>query len=306
MDAQTICKKLFRGHFSFSRISTGKFNESYYVLLDKDEYVLRIAPADSTEVLFYENKMMRKEPEIHRIVQENTTIPVPLIIDYDFSHSIVDRDWLLMERIPGRALSETYGNSIKMNKMFFTLGKFIKELHLIKGDKFGYPENESTGPMKQNWYNAFKIMWTNLLRDILKTGIYKFNNVDELNNLLDYHSNAFNQITKSSLLHMDVWAQNILINRDGVITGIIDWDRSLWGDPEIEYAVLEYCGTSPPQFWEGYGTQPLKDDNYEIRRLFYILYEHQKYIFIRAMRDNNRNLAQRYAEESLKLAEKLK
>ncbi|RKX85687.1 MAG: hypothetical protein DRP57_03160 [Spirochaetes bacterium] len=306
MDAERICRKLFNRTFSISRIPTGKYNESYYVVLDKNQYVLRIAPEESTEVLFYERKMMRKEPEIHKIVQKNTSIPIPLILDYDFSHSVVERDWLLMEKIPGRALFETYGNSIKMNKMFFTLGRFLNQLHNVKRNKFGYPESESTGPMKDNWYSAFKDMWLKLLMDIRKTGIYTEENVNKLTRLLDYHSNSFPPVKQSSLLHMDVWSQNILINREGVITGLIDWDRSIWGDPEIEYAVLDYCGTSPPQFWKGYGSQPLRDENYEIRRVFYILYEHQKYIFIRAMRGKNISLAQQYAEESLRIAEKLK
>lgn len=306
MDAQVICTKIFKNAFTISRIPTGKFNDSYYVFSGKKEYVLRIAPPDSTPVLFYENKMMRKEPEIHRIVQENTNIPVPEILDYDFSRSVVNRDWLLMKRIPGRALSEVSLNSVKLNKLFFTLGRHIKELHLITGNKFGYPESPSTGPMKENWFNAFRSMWVKILDDILKTGIYTKADKTALTGLLDYHSGAFPALAESSLLHMDIWSQNILTDTAGTITGIIDWDRALRGDPEIEYAVLEYCGTSPAAFREGYGIHPPRDSKYEIRRIFYMLYEHQKYIFIQSNRSKNRQIAERYARESLILAERLK
>ncbi len=306
MDAQVICTKIFKNDFTISRIPTGKFNDSYYVSSEKKEYVLRIAPPDSTPVLFYENKMMRKEPGIHKIVHENTNIPVPEILDYDFSRSVVNRDWLLMKRIPGRTLSEISLNSVKTDKMFFTLGRYIKELHLITGNKFGYQESPSTGPMKENWFSAFRSMWIKILDDILRTGIYTKENVTALTGLLDSHSSAFPALPESSLLHMDLWSQNILIDTTGTITGIIDWDRALSGDPEIEYAVLEYCGTSPAAFREGYGMHPQRDSKYEIRRIFYMLYEHQKYIFIRSCRNKNRQLAEQYAGESLALAEKLK
>ena len=79
---------------------------------------------------------------------------------------------------------------------------------------------------------------------------------------------------------MDIWAQNILTDHNGELTGIVDWDRGLWGDPEIEFSVIEYCGISKPAFWEGYGKIPKITKEYQVRRLFYFLYEHQKYIYI--------------------------
>lgn len=41
---------------------------------------------------------------------------------------------------------------------------------------------------------------------------------------------------------------NILIDNQGSVTGIVDFDRALWGDVEIEFAVLDYCGISEPAF----------------------------------------------------------
>ena len=77
--------------------------------------------------------------------------------------------------------------------------------------------------------------------------------------LLDRHAEVFDRPVPASLLHMDVWAENILADERGRLTGLIDWDRACWGDPEIEFAVLDYCGISEPPFWEGYGavTGPL-------------------------------------------------
>jgi fructosamine-3-kinase len=103
-------------------------------------------------------------------------------------------------------------------------------------------------------------------------------------------------------LHMDVWSQNILIDESGNVTGLVDFDRALWGDVEIEFAVLDYCGISEPAFWEGYGAQRDASPAAMVRRQFYLLYEVQKYIIIHLWRRDDPAGAQRYKEHSLRLA----
>ena len=80
----------------------------------------------------------------------------------------------------------------------------------------------------------------------------------------------------------DIWTQNILTDGEN-ITGIVDWDRSLYGDVEIEFSVVEYCGLLDENFWASYGNKPKYNTSFYIKRAFYILYEHQKYIFIQIL-----------------------
>ena len=123
--------------------------------------------------------------------------------------------------------------------------------------------------------------------------------------LLDRHLRVFERPVLACLLHMDVWAQNILINEAGDITGVVDWDRALWGDPEIEYAVLDYCGISYPPFWKGYGLTRESNLSTRVRDMFYLLYEHQKYIPINVWRKNNLQRAQAYKKDCVLLFSKL-
>ena len=100
---------------------------------------------------------------------------------------------------------------------------------------------------------------------------------------------------------MDVWAQNILVDEGGRLTGLVDWDRALWGDPEIEFAVLDYCDVSTPAFWQGYGRARDPSEPAQVRRLFYLLYEIQKYIVIHHGRHQNPPSARRYKQHVLEL-----
>ncbi len=102
-----------------------------------------------------------------------------------------------------------------------------------------------------------------------------------------------------TLLHMDVWAENILADERGWLMGLIDWDRACWGDPEMEFAVLEYCGISGPPLSEGYGSVRDQSPEAEIRRAFDLLYEVQKYIMTRRVRGNDPLRADAYRRQSL-------
>lgn len=96
---------------------------------------------------------------------------------------------------------------------------------------------------------------------------------------------------------MDIWHQNILVDEAGNVTGLLDWDRALWGDPEIEFAVLDYCGISQPAFWEGYGRARDTSSEAQIRQVFYLLYELQKYIVIENGRRHNQAKANQYKQQ---------
>jgi fructosamine-3-kinase len=104
---------------------------------------------------------------------------------------------------------------------------------------------------------------------------------------------------------MDVWSQNILIDDEGNVTGLVDFDRALWGDVEIEFAVLDYCGISHPPFWEGYGLVRDQSPPAMIRRQFYLLYEIQKYMPIQVWRRNDPVGAERYKQQSFQLVAQL-
>jgi fructosamine-3-kinase len=104
---------------------------------------------------------------------------------------------------------------------------------------------------------------------------------------------------------MDIWHQNILVDERGTVTGIVDWDRALWGDPEIEFAVLDYCGISEPAFWEGYGQPRDWSPEAQVRQVFYLLYELQKYIVIRHGRSHDPASARQYKKQVWDIIQRL-
>jgi aminoglycoside phosphotransferase (APT) family kinase protein len=280
-------------------IATGKFNDSFFVTAGQRRLVLRIAPADEMFCLFYERNMMMQEPGIHALLLQRTAIPVAPVIACDRSREIIDRDFLLMERLPGAALSETA--CADTDAVMRAVGRCLRQSHALRADAFGYLGEHRPMQPQSSWFDAFRIMWRLLLDDIVASGHYSASDAARLRDLLDKHAQAFDRPVAAGLLHMDVWAQNILVDASGALTGLIDWDRALWGDPEIEFAVLDYCGMSTRAFWEGYGMPRDDSPAARIRNVFYLLYELQKYIPIRHFRGASPATARAYQRQAMNL-----
>jgi len=292
---------------SFQAIPTGKFNTSFYVEGAGRPLVLRIAPPDDpSRVLFYEHRMMRQEPALHELLRARTAIPVPNILAHRRQEPRLGRDLLLMERLDGAPISDHPGLTPRaFENVLREVGVCLRAAHRITGDRYGYLGEHRPMPPQTDWPSAFHIMWNKLLDDIERCSGYSAEEAQGMRRLLDRHARVFDRPVPAALLHMDVWAQNIMASPRGELTGLVDWDRAVWGDPEIEFAVLDYCGISEPAFWEGYGTPRDTSPEAEIRRLFYLLYELQKYIFIRRVRGRSPSSADRYRQESLRLARQL-
>lgn len=296
----------------FRPVQTGKHNASYWVDCDQGRFVLRIAPPDEVGFLFYERLMMRQEPALHALIRDKTNIPAPEIVGYDFSRTQIERDYILMVALPGTPLSDVPDlTRSQFWRALEQVGHHLRQLHnltatdCLRTEAHGYLGEHRPMEPQVTWGPAFRIMWHKLLDDVVACGTYTPAEGQRMRDLLDRHLSLFDRPLRPRLLHMDVWSQNILIDSAGNVTGLVDFDRALWGDVEIEFAVLDYCGISEPPFWQGYGSSRDESPPALIRRQFYLLYEIQKYMPIRIWRRNDPTGANRYKQQSFALAEAL-
>lgn len=296
----------------FAPIRTGKHNASYWVDSDQGRFVLRIAPPDEAGFLFYERLMLRQEPDLHALIRARTALPVAEIVGHDFDRARVDRDYVLMTALPGRPLSDVPGLApAQFGHVLRQVGEYLGQLHALTAadclgvEAYGYLGAHRPMEPAFTWAAAFCDMWNKLLDDVVACGSYSSDEADLMRDLLERYSHHFERSVTPCLLHMDVWSQNILVDGSGDVSGLVDFDRALWGDVEIEFAVLDYCGISEPPFWEGYGVQRDTSPSAMVRRQFYLLYEVQKYMPIRVWRRNDPAGAARYKQHSFALAAQL-
>jgi len=290
----TIKRMLHKSGFDESRVSpigAGLYNDSYTVDSDKGRFVLRVAPPDSSPKVFYEIDMMKSEVTIHRLVREYTNVSIPEIIYHDFSREIIGRDYLIMEYLEGHpGLFDER-----------ELGRYVRQIHAIHSEKFGYPERAA--PTAKSWPDIFHAYVELIFKDCLSCGVIDPSEYNHFMSIYEKHESAVVDVSPS-LLHLDLWAQNIL-TIDGKISGILDFDRGLYGDPELEFAVLDTYGYSTPEFFEGYGVPRPNDGVAQIRQRLYIVYELIKYAFIRVARGKSMSTGRSHVAQCKKILEGL-
>jgi aminoglycoside phosphotransferase (APT) family kinase protein len=261
---------------SVTPVGLGHYNDSYYIDSPKGRFVLRIAPTDDIPKLFYEVDMMRSEPAIHKIVRAKTNVPAPAIVHSDFSRKIVDRDFIVLEFLEGQP------------------GYFSdEELDAIESDVYGYPDRAA--PTGRSWPEIFFKYAELILKDCLSCGIMEKSEFDWFLNIYEKNRSAVADCP-ASLLHLDLWSQNILTHNRR-ITGILDFDRGLYGDAELEFAVLDTYGSSTNGFFRGYGKIRPSDEQAQIRQRLYIVYELIKYAFIRFARNGSRSVGRSFVSK---------
>jgi len=288
------------GEVSVEPCPAGRFNMSYFVRGYDGEVVIRIAPGDDAGYVFYERGMMAREPRAHALVREKTHAPVARVLGYDTRRDLLGRDFMVLERLPGHPLSSVSG--VAAGPVWRQVGGFLREVHGVTGPGYGYEGPPGVMELRKTWGEAFHYMWNRLVDDVEECGGYDRDEADVMRSLLDRGMSFIDRDVPASLLHMDLWSQNVLVGADGRVTGLLDWDRRMWGDPEIEFAVLDYCGVSGPPFWEGYGSTRPDGSAARFRRVVYLLYESQKYIVIYRTRRKNEIIADGYRRNALGLA----
>lgn len=286
----------------------GRFSDSFLCENAEGRFVLRIAPPDSLLQLFYEYRMMRQEPHIHERVGLETSVPVPRILATDFSRQHIDRDFLVMEMLPGHPMTELGPGAF--TRALEELGAYVAQLHSVREEqnRFGYVGSHNCMQPQGDWRSAFIEMYSKLLDDITAIEVYDRPTAEWALSLVHSHSPVFEHAETSRLCHGDLWVENILADEEGRVTGVLDFDRACWGDLEWDLAIADYCGMTRPEFWRGYGRDDFRRSRAaKVRRLFYLLYEHQKYIVISmSSRRNNPQAARRYADQSLQIMQRFK
>jgi len=308
---ELVASKLGPADWAVRPFGAGKFSETFDVSGPDGTYVLRVAPPDDLLQLFHEYRMMRQEPALHARLLAETSVPVPEIAARDFSRDRIDRDWLLMPRLPGEPLSDAALDHDARDRALREWGGYIAEVHSLTdpAGRYGYlGEHECMTP-RSNWPEAFAEMYRKELDDIVDCGIYDAAAADAAQKLLIENLAAFDCCDASRLLHGDIWVTNLLVEPDGRVTGVIDFDRACWGDVEWDLAIADYCGVTGGAFWNGYGRVVDRSGGEPaLRRMFYLLYEHQKYIVISMSRRRGRNraMAEDYARQSLAVMDRFR
>ncbi len=255
---ETICRMVWKAFeedaLETQELKEGYFNIAYRIRLRGRDVVLKIAPSRDIQVMTNEKNIMFSEVDSMQMVAKRTDVPVPRILFYDNSGSVIDREYFFMEMLQGQSLSSLQDTLPEREKqeIYYRLGQYTRQLNHIKGERFGYyaqPDRQG-----ENWYEVFRDMVRDIYADARRKDIAIPVEEGKTLELLERDRAIFEAVRTPRFVHWDIWAGNVFI-ADGKIEGIIDFERCLWADALMEVGFRNYEYNKA--FYEGYGIEEL-------------------------------------------------
>lgn len=224
--------------YSIEELTEGMFNSAYAVRgtgIMKDGIVLKTGPASGTELLTYEQELLRTEVEVYKLL-EDRPIKTPKILAWDYSHGEIPCDYFFMEYVNGVMWKNCLETVSPENRrqLMYELGKSSAAVHSVKGRWFGYIKEDKRFQFR-TWGAAFSSMMSDILEDGKKRNCEL--PYDEIKDTVKKQEDCLNRVKTPCLVDFDMWAGNVFIdeNSHSHITGIIDFERSFFGDPAADW-----------------------------------------------------------------------
>jgi aminoglycoside phosphotransferase (APT) family kinase protein len=247
-----------------TELSVGTYNSTYRIVLaGQDPVVLRVAPEPARQARG-DREAMRNEYATAPYLAGLGSL-VPRILAVDFTHQLLDRDYMFQTLLGGVPASTAL--TVYPLSYYRQLGAITRAIHDVRGTRFGTVVN----PAFATWSEAVHDHFTSTAIDFDDAGL-DAGEVRRLAHLVDAHAAALDEVAEPRLLHGDLWQLNILVETDAAettITGVLDHDHASWGDPLADWTINRVRRLPEADaFWETYGL-PEADAAAQVRDLFY-------------------------------------
>ncbi|MDF9877383.1 phosphotransferase family protein [Cellulosimicrobium cellulans] len=225
--------------------------------------VVKVTGADTSRLLRYEHGILTTEDAAYRAAHA-AGLPVPRVLHADLTRAHVDGDALVVTFLDGDSWSGRELDAAATAVVRHGLGSFMARLHRITGDRFGYPAPASD-LAAATWPDAFARMVEAVLDDARRWGVELPQ--ARVHDAVARHRDLLARVTVPRLVHADLWPGNVLLDhpaaghpRDArglTIVGVLDAERSLWGDPLFELAGADQLGAGAvdPDLLAGYAAE---------------------------------------------------
>jgi aminoglycoside phosphotransferase (APT) family kinase protein len=253
-----ICRRGFGPRvrvLSAVELGHGMYNSTYRVTLAEQDQpvILRVAPEPSRQ-FSSERELMRNEYASVPYLAPIAPL-MPRVIMADFTHEVVARDYMVHSFLNGVPAPEHLGGYPRaMRPSFFRqLGAIARDLHMVRGPHFG----PVSGPAYTTWGKALTASLNDIAADLDSAGL-EATDVRKVAAVANEHRAILDAVTEPRMLSGDLWTVNVMLAVDAqepMITGVLDMDRTWWGDPAADWTIRMAQAKSDERvaFWETYG-----------------------------------------------------
>jgi aminoglycoside phosphotransferase (APT) family kinase protein len=221
---------------SAAALGDGEFNAVYLVRAGGRDYVLKVAPRETAPVMTYEHNMLQSEVAWYDVLRQHTAIRVPEVYAADFSRRLLPVPYFIMEYMPGEPLNKATLTDEERAQVDRMLPAMAAQLHAIRSDSFGYPQNGLFG----TWYDAIRAFVCQTLDDCGRKK-HRSRRGERLLKMIERHRAVFERV-EGCMVNFDIWPANIIVQRSksGIQLCWIDPERSFWGDRMLDFVCFAF------------------------------------------------------------------
>ncbi|MBB5889295.1 aminoglycoside phosphotransferase family protein [Kutzneria kofuensis] len=210
-----------------------------------------------------------KEAHVYRLLAEHGVGPVPTVLRVEPDADVAGRAFTVMTRLPGTPLSETSVDDIA--DVYRQLGRMLATIHAIPQPGYGYITTHVLDAVPDNTAYMGR-QFAKKLREFRE-----LRGDAELHDLVQTyvaaHSDLFARCPAPVLCRNDAHEGNVLVE-DGKITGLVDSENALAGDPWLDLAKVDFYtargdATRLDALLDGYGAVP--DERMRLYKIYHAL-----------------------------------
>jgi hypothetical protein len=244
----------------------GTINSTYLLAVtDASLCVLRVAPSitvASAGPSWLTATSLRREHALTPFLAPVATL-LPRTLAVDFTHQLIDRDWIIQTVVPGTAWTalESRLTAAERAELWRQLGGLAAALHAVLGDDFGAPERP-----RRRWSEVVSDDLAGLLRDWQRFDLPNRAGLEAVAEAATRQRAVLDAVKMPHLVHSDLDPRHVFVDRGPTgalrITGLIDHEYGRFADPASE-GLLTLLAHKPPEgsesFWERYRPLPRDD-----------------------------------------------
>lgn len=289
-------------------LKDGSFNTAFLVTLDDSvQVVLKIAPPPDVRVMRQEQGLMAVETWAIKLAKQKTEIPLPAVLYESAGDNPFGSPCFFMEKVEGVALSKSAFRMKKAQKAAAQrqVGGIMRQLHDVTGPYFGYPYDRH-----KKWSDAMLAIINNLAQDALDVKAALAVHPRHIAGLFERYRTELDKVERPAFLHRDLWSGNVLLDRQaGQVTGMVDWERAMYGDPLLDFVFAMVEGLPMTgnrlDFYAGYGRAATFCPEETTRLQLYCLYFYMIMFTERYYRKNGSALFNAYLNHKIKKTARL-
>ncbi|WP_062377511.1 phosphotransferase family protein [Demequina pelophila] len=209
----------------------GSFSSVQSVELHSGDAVVVKTSVSEDRLLTYERDLLRAERDHLRRLESVAGVPAPVVLIEDFSRDRFEVDVIAMTLLPGMAWVEaTELMTAESNDRALTeVGGVLAALGTVAAPRFGFPAH-GFALGGETWPAFMAALVEATAADAERWRVDA--GADRLARALESVRPDLAEVTAPTLVHADLWHGNVLVDPStGAVTGVVDFERSLYGDP---------------------------------------------------------------------------